>query len=428
MIAWETPDLPSLPETAPLPTVRDTHRGPITLTPGPTARMYVCGITPYDATHMGHAATYVTFDILGRLLRDTGRDVTYAQNVTDIDDPLLERATRDGVDWRDLATSEIQLFRDDMTALRVIPPNHFVGVVESIDTIAAHVATLLTNGAAYRLPVPDDDPLGATPDGNGDIYLDITARPEFGAVSGWDANAMDAVFADRGGDPHRPGKRHRFDPLLWRAARHHEPSWPSESLGAGRPGWHIECTTIALNHLGMGFDVQGGGTDLVFPHHEMSATQAAALHHHDTFAQAYLHQAMVGYNGHKMSKSRGNLVLVSRLRAAGENPNAIRLALLNHHHGTDWEWTDHDLTQARHRLNQWAHAATLPSAPDAHRLLNDVRHALADDLNTPRALTLIDTWTDIALAGNPHAENTEDAPALMRDLVDALLGVDLPRR
>ncbi len=426
MIAWELPDLPDLPGSGPVPTVVDSARGRVQLTPGPLARMYVCGITPYDATHLGHAATYVTFDVLNRALRDAGHDVVYVQNVTDVDDPLLARAERDGVDWRDLAARETQLFRDDMAALRVIPPDHYIGVVESLPMIEAEVSELLARGLAYRLPLPDDEAAG---DGaREDVYLDLAQQPDFGSTSCWDHAAMDEVFADRGGDPQRAGKRSRFDPLLWRAARPGEPSWPSADLGEGRPGWHIECTAIALEYLGMGFDVQGGGTDLIFPHHEMSAVQASALTDRRPFADAFVHQAMVGYEGAKMSKSRGNLVLVSALRADGVDPMAIRLALLDHHHGTDWEWTDADLVTGKERLERWRAATSRDAGPPAQDTLDAVRAALADDLDTPAALAAIDAWVTQALQespSGPEQRGEPDSPALVARLADSLLGVRL---
>ena len=298
--------------------------------------MYVCGITPYDATHLGHAATYVTFDIIGRALRDNGIDVRYVENVTDVDEPLLERAERDGLAWQDLATAEIALFREDMTALGVLPPDELVGVVESIDLIAAAVRRLVDAGVTYE--VSDDTASGA------DIYLDLAAASAFGEVSGWSRAEMDAVIRERGGDPDRPGKRDPLDPLLWRAARVDEPSWSPEGLTPGRPGWHIECTAIAGAKLGLPIDIQGGGSDLVFPHHEMSAAQAEAVS--QDFARAYVHQEMVGLDGSKMSKSKGNLVLVSRLRAEGIDPMAIRLLLLAHRYDVPWDFTRADLAGA----------------------------------------------------------------------------------
>jgi len=217
------------------------------------AGLYVCGITPYDATHVGHAATYITFDLLGRVWQDAGLSVTYVQNVTDVDDPLLERAARDGVAWQDLAAREIALFHEDMEALNVVPPAHYVGAIEGIPDDVSAVEQLLASGAAYRLELP-------TGEGGGyDAYLDLAGQPTFGHLSGWTREQMLEVYAERGGDPDREGKRDVLDPLLWRAERDGEPSWPGKELGPGRPGWHIECSTIALRHLGMGFDVQGGG-------------------------------------------------------------------------------------------------------------------------------------------------------------------------
>lgn len=380
-------------------------------------RLYVCGITPYDATHMGHAATYITLDILQRAVRDAGHDVIYAQNVTDIDDPLLERALRDGIDWRDLAKREIQLFRDDMEALRVIPPQDYVGVVERMDSIAAGVTSLLDAGSAYELVAQDAAQAGAK-----DVYLDLSTTPDFGAVSGWSRQEMLGVFADRGGDPDRPGKRDVLDPLLWRAARPGEPSWSAAGLDAGRPGWHIECTCIAIDSLGPGFDVQGGGIDLVFPHHEMSAAQAEALHGPGSFARAYVHQEMVGLDGAKMSKSKGNLVLVSRLRAQGVDPRAIRLVLLDHHYRTPWDWTDDVLGTAQHRLTTWCHGIGAVTTEQAQVLLGEMRRALADDLNTPAALRAVDAC--LAQSSYAPAEATGE-PALVRDILDALLGIHI---
>jgi L-cysteine:1D-myo-inositol 2-amino-2-deoxy-alpha-D-glucopyranoside ligase len=238
---------------------------------------------------------------------------------------------------------------------------------------------------------------------------------------------MLAVYAERGGDPDREGKRDPLDPLLWRAARAGEPSWDGGELGRGRPGWHAECTTIALRSLGMGFDVQGGGTDLVFPHHEMSAVQAEGLTGEWPFARAYVHQAMVGLDGEKMSKSRGNLVLVSRLRADGHDPMAVRLALLARSYRADWVWTDGQLVEAESRLERWRRAVSGPSGPDATALVAALRERLADDLDTPGALAAVDGWVERQLAsgGSPMAGASASAPALVAQAVDALLGVQL---
>jgi L-cysteine:1D-myo-inositol 2-amino-2-deoxy-alpha-D-glucopyranoside ligase len=416
VISWPPPFIPTVPGSGPPVQVFDSStRAVRAITPGPVARMYVCGITPYDATHMGHAATYVTFDVLGRALRDSGHEVVYVQNVTDVDDPLLERAHRDGVDWEDLAAEEIALFREDMTALAVVPPDHYVGVVESIGCVGAAVRDLLERGAAYAVETPD------SADGD-DLYLDLTTDPGFGGVSNWSREQMLEVYADRGGDPDRPGKRDALDPLLWRAARRGEPSWPADGLPDGRPGWHVECTAIALQHLGMSFDVQGGGTDLVFPHHEMSATQAVVLTKERPFARTYAHQAMVGLDGEKMSKSKGNLVLVSALRRSGVDPMAIRLALLAHHYRTPWDWTDQGLAEAQERLATWRAAMSVNAGPAAEATVARVRECVADDLDTPTALAAVDRWARESL---DRGGDDLGAPGLVSRTVDALLGVRL---
>jgi L-cysteine:1D-myo-inositol 2-amino-2-deoxy-alpha-D-glucopyranoside ligase len=366
-------------------------------------RVYVCGITPYDATHLGHAATYLLFDTLVRACRDTGLRVRLVQNVTDVDDPLLERAAQTGEDWRALAQRETELFRQDMTALRVLPPEHYVGAVEAIPQIAATVQRLVAAGAAY--------------DVEGDVYYSVAAATHFGEVSGLPTEQMLALFGERGGDPDRTGKKDPLDPLLWRAARPGEPAWESP-LGAGRPGWHIECATIALDRLGDVIDVQGGGADLLFPHHEMSAAHAATLTGHWPFARTNVHQALLGYRGEKMSKSRGNLVFVSRLREAGADPMAIRLALLGHSSRSEWEWRDDDLDRAAARLDRWREAVDRPAGADGARLAAAVRAALADGIDTPRATSAVDAWCD---------ESGDDpaAPAQAAAVVDALLGISL---
>jgi L-cysteine:1D-myo-inositol 2-amino-2-deoxy-alpha-D-glucopyranoside ligase len=415
--SWPAPFVPAVPGHGdPLHLFDTQSRSVRPVGAGGVARLYVCGITPYDATHLGHAATYVTFDLVGRALRDAGHRVEYVQNVTDVDDPLLERAARDGRDWRELATAEIDLFREDMTALAVVPPDAFVGVVESMDEITAAVRALLGLGTAYRVDVPDGEGTGS------DVYLDLGRTTTFGEVSGWSPEEMDAVFADRGGDPERVGKRHRFDPLMWRAARDGEPSWEDEVLGAGRPGWHVECTAIAREHLGQPFDVQGGGTDLVFPHHEMSAVQATALGGGEPFARLYVHQAMVGFEGEKMSKSKGNLVLVSALRAEGVDPMAIRLLLLDQHYRTPWDYAPDLLHRATARLHRWREALSVNHGAEAASTVAAVRASLAADLDTRAALAAVDDWAERTCAGEWVDAG---APGLVSRTVDALLGIRL---
>ncbi|MEU4671456.1 cysteine--1-D-myo-inosityl 2-amino-2-deoxy-alpha-D-glucopyranoside ligase [Amycolatopsis sp. NPDC023774] len=412
MQTWSSVDVPRLPGTPRPLRLHDTSTGQIRPTaPGATARMYVCGITPYDATHLGHAATYLAFDLVNRIWRDNGHEVHYVQNVTDIDEPLLERAERDSDDWVVLGMRETALFREDMEALRVLPPRQFVSVVEAIPEIVEVVAKLLANGTAYRVDDAEHP----------DVYFDHSATGRFGYESRYDEPTMAKLFAERGGDPDRADKRHPLDALLWRAAREGEPSWDSE-LGPGRPGWHIECSAISVNRLGFGFDVQGGGSDLRFPHHEYSAAHAEAAAGDHPFARHYVHAGMIGLDGEKMSKSRGNLVFVSRLRADGVDTSAIRLALFAGHYREDRPWTDDLLTEAQERLDRWRAAMALPAGPDATDTLARLRDHLSDDLDTPKALAAVDAWAEAALRRDGSDTDTT-SPGLIRTAVDALLGV-----
>ncbi|WP_370893103.1 cysteine--1-D-myo-inosityl 2-amino-2-deoxy-alpha-D-glucopyranoside ligase [Janibacter sp. GXQ6167] len=413
MKAWPRPHVPAVPGDGIPLRLHDTAEAAVTeVTPEGTATLYVCGVTPYDTTHMGHAATYVTFDLVHRALLAAGHDVRYVQNVTDIDDPLLERAERDGVDWQDLAADQIALFHDDMTALGVLPPHEYVGVVESMPQIVAAVQRLVDAGVTYSLPNEDAD--------GEDVYLDTTVVPGLGTISHYPREEMLTLAAERGGDPDRPGKRDPLDPLLWRAERGGEPAWEAGALGRGRPGWHIECTAIAMEHLGSPVDVQGGGSDLIFPHHEMTAIQAHALTD-APFAGHYTHQGMVAYDGEKMSKSKGNLVRVSTLRAEGVDPMVIRLALLAHHYRSDWEWTDDVLAEAQDRHDRWLAALSVDGAPPADDTIAAIRAALADDLDTPAALAAVDAWCDRATM----SERDPAAPGVLARALDALLGIRL---
>lgn len=407
MKAWPAPNVPTLPGAGGELLVHDTALDELVAVrpDGERARVYVCGITPYDATHLGHANTYLAFDVLHRVLLDCGYRVDYTQNVTDVDDPLLERAAATGADWRDLAESQVDLFRGDMTALRVLPPSHYVGAVEAIPQVVDLIESLKLTGAVYQVDDPEHP----------DWYFEVHRAPGFGRLSKLSPDEAVKVFAERGGDPDRPGKRNPLDCLVWRLERPGEPAWESR-LGRGRPGWHIECTAIALQYLGADFDVQGGGSDLIFPHHEMCAAEGSVATR-QPFAKTYLHAGMVGLHGEKMSKSKGNLVLVSRLLASGADPMAIRLALLNRHYRADWEWTADDLRQAQHRLATWRAAAGRLGAP-AEPVIAQIRAALRNDLDAPTALAAVDAW-----AGTPGS--AADAAGLVVQAVDALLGVDL---
>jgi L-cysteine:1D-myo-inositol 2-amino-2-deoxy-alpha-D-glucopyranoside ligase len=397
--SWSRPETPRLAGHGTAPRIHDTATGELVEThAGGAASLYVCGITPYDATHVGHAATYIAYDTLVRAWLDAGIDVTYVQNATDVDDPLLERAAATGVDWRHLAASQLDTFRTDMQALAVIPPDHYVAVTERIEPIAAAVQRLLDSGVAYRA--------------DRDVYFDNAAAAEtspwhLGKESRLDRSTMLELFAERGGDPERAGKRDALDPLLWRAAREGEPSWASV-VGRGRPGWHIECSVIAQEYLGLPLTVNGGGIDLTFPHHEFTAGHTAALsgleHSH-----IYSHAGLVYYRGEKMSKSLGNLVFVSSLLESGIDPRAIRLAILAHHYRAGWEWTDSVLTTAVDRLARWSAMAAAPGSHSA--IVDGIRAAIADDLDTPGALAVVDA------TGPLSAEDVE--------AISALLGVRL---
>ena len=427
MDSWRGPSVPDLPGRGPVTKITDTASGELAAAvAGPVATLYACGITPYDATHIGHAATFIAWDLLVRGWRDAGHAVIYVQNVTDVDDPLLERAARDGEDWRELAGREVALFRGDMEALRLLPPEHYVGAVEALPVIERFSVLLSEHGALYDL--------------DGDVYQARSADPSFGKVSGLEPATMVTLFGENGGDPARPGKKDPLDPLVWLAARPGEPAWPSD-LGLGRPGWHVECAAIATEYLGVTFDVQAGGRDLTFPHHEMTASHARVAYGGPVgpagpvFARRYAHAGMVRLDGEKMSKSRGNLVLVSALLAAGNDPMVVRLAILAHHYRQDWDWTDAGLAAAQHRVSRWRAAVAaaaspppstegsgqVPPVPPAESVLGGVRERLADDLDAPGALAVIDGWADAVLAAAPGPSDA----GLVRDTVDALLGIAL---
>jgi L-cysteine:1D-myo-inositol 2-amino-2-deoxy-alpha-D-glucopyranoside ligase len=344
--------------------------------------LYVCGITPYDATHLGHAATYIAFDLIHRYLLMQGKKVTFVENITDIDDPLLERATRDNQDWETLAISQIDLFRADMTALRVLPPDHYLGVVESMSTITELVQMHIDSGFTYSL--------------DGDIYLNFTKIE--GALSSLPYPLEEAlgIFRERGGDPDRDGKQHPLDPLLWRAKKGDDPSWPA-NFGEGRPGWHVECVAIALSNTTSGkrasISLQGGGSDLIFPHHFMTAIQSKSLTEME-FAEAYVHAGMIGLDGEKMSKSRGNLVFVSKLLQAGIAPNVIRIALTLHHYQENRMWNEELLHRAQSLSSKIERALSRSEVAPTERAIQRIVDALADNLNTPVAYLAIEQWCD----------------------------------
>ena len=371
-------------------------------------RLYVCGITPYDATHLGHASTYVAFDLINRYLRFTGAKVRFVENITDIDDPLLERAQRDQVGWQDLAHSQIELFRGDMVALRVLPPDHYIGVVEAMDEIISSILALQSKGSLYSV---DDD-----------LYFRVRLDPDFFKRSHISLETALSFFLERGGDPNREGKEDPLDALVWRAQREGEPGWLSP-FGIGRPGWHIECSAIALHFLNpdshdeFAIDIQGGGSDLIFPHHDMSAAQGF-IATGQKFARFFVHAGMIGLDGQKMSKSLGNLLFVSRLIDGGVDPMAIRVALMSHHYRSDHMWGASEIDQAtalvdRLRLN----LSRVEVAPTSS-VIELIVAALSQDLDTPRALAALKAWCDGCDAGYVGG-----SPGELSRVLDDLLGV-----
>lgn len=415
MHSWPIPQVPTLNLESPIPLnlydTADQRIKPVAIPDDPNAEvgMYVCGITPYDSTHLGHAATYLAFDLVYRQLLDNGHKVHYVQNITDVDDPLFERAERDGVDWRELGTSQIDLFRSDMEALKVLPPQHYIGAMEAIDEVIEMVQTLLDNGAAYVVDDPEYP----------DIYASIKATSHFGYESNYSRQEMEEFFAERGGDPTRPGKKDPLDALLWRAHRKGEPSWEAP-FGAGRPGWHIECSAIANNRLGTPFAIQGGGSDLIFPHHEFSAAHAEAAEDQPRMAEHYVHTGMIALDGVKMSKSLGNLVFVHKLTEAGHEPSAIRLGVFAGHYRKPRNWSDEVLATAEKRLASWRDALEHAQLEETITMVQELRKHLANDLDTPAALAAVDSW-----AKAQTGEGTKEAADLARTAIDALLGVQL---
>lgn len=370
-------------------------------------QMYVCGITPYDATHLGHAATYLTFDLIHRYWLAQGATVNYIQNITDIDDPLLERAQRDGVNWQDLADSQIDLFRTDMELLRILPPSHYESAVEAIPEVIAAISRLDSKGAVYSVEA--------------DKYFSVDSDSQFGHTSNLQESEMFKLFAERGGDPERSGKKHPLDTILWLSHREGEPYW-SSIYGDGRPGWHIECAAIALkfaeaNHDYI-IDMQGGGKDLIFPHHEMSSSQVKVLTGKN-FARTYVHAALIGLDGEKMSKSKGNLILVSKLIESGVSPMAIRWALLKRPYDQEYMWQRNETEIAKRELDALAQKLIATEVPPTANLVRNIYDLLGDNLKSAQVISAINDW----VASN----GTGGDPQALREVIDALLGIILPK-
>jgi L-cysteine:1D-myo-inositol 2-amino-2-deoxy-alpha-D-glucopyranoside ligase len=388
--------------------LKDTFKGEVQLQPSRFFSLYVCGITPYDATHLGHASTYLAYDLVNRFLTLGHSSVHYTQNITDVDDPLLERANRDDVNWQDLASSQIDLFIEDMSALRVLPPNDFIKVTDSMNLIIDFISKLKETGLVYQI--------------DNDLYFNVESALADLLIS---QNEAINILAQRGGDPDRVGKKHPLDPLLWLGNKEGEPGWDSP-FGFGRPGWHVECTAIALEYLDREesdfvIDMQGGGDDLIFPHHFMSAALIKAVTRRN-YSKYYVHTGMMGFQGEKMSKSKGNLVLVSDLIKDGVDPMVIRWALMLDHYQTYREWNSDLFDRSVKEVSLVKRALAKSEVYPVDNFISKLIEALSQNLDTPRSLSLILDWA-------AQSENRENAHLLVNEsgqmsrALDALLGL-----
>ena len=407
MNSWPSLYLPPL-SIASFPNLKliDSNKGLMEIANSEVFKIYVCGITPYDATHLGHAATYLSFDLINRYLTLKNSKVKFVENITDIDDPLLERAKRDKKDWQMLANSQTDLFCTDMSSLRVLPPEYFIKVTESMPLIEKFIKRLSNNGYLYEL--------------NGDYYFAVETFLKTLPISIEDAVA---TFAERGGDPKRVGKKHPLDPVIWLANIGDDPGWHSQ-LGFGRPGWHVECTAIACEYLDDKtsdpiIDLQGGGSDLIFPHHFMSEQIVNAAYGRG-FAKHYVHAAMIGLDGEKMSKSKGNLVFVSKLLSDGVDPMVIRWALLSGHYQEDRQWSNQLLVKAEKEVNQIRVALAQSEVADPTEMINALISDISNNLDTPTALQRLLNWS-------LDSKNDGDVnrSGLVSRAIDSLLGLAL---
>jgi L-cysteine:1D-myo-inositol 2-amino-2-deoxy-alpha-D-glucopyranoside ligase len=373
--------------------------------------IYVCGVTPYDTTHIGHAFTFLTFDVLVRYLRYMGLEVIYVQNVTDIDDDILRKAKEVGLDWRELGSRETNRFLADLRDLNAVDFDHYVAATDHIPEIIENVEQLVSVGAAYVV--------------NGSVYFSVAKDPEFGQLSRLPSWEMLPIANERGNNPNDPNKRDPLDFVLWQAATPGEPSWPSP-WGDGRPGWHIECSAMAMKYLGPQIDIHGGGYDLIFPHHECEIAQAETVTGVKPFVRFWMHVGMTEYENEKMSKSLGNLVYARDLleRYASD---AIRLHLLAHHYRESWEFQDDDMQTWSDVAGELLNAANRPSGDqgqiDTHPLRQDFFDAMDDDLDTPRAVRELRGMADAIIASPPDT-NVSSAQASLRELA-GIVGLTL---
>lgn len=407
MHSWPMVFLPPLDDYQfPRLNLVDSSKGLIKIPDSENFSIYVCGITPYDSTHLGHAATYLAFDLINRYQFLSKHQVKFIENVTDIDDPLLERAKRDNLEWQTLAQDQIDLFKSDMSALRILPPEKLVKVTDSFDLIEKFITQLSERGFLYKV---EEDYYFSVSDFLDDLPISV--------------DQAKTIFKERGGDPDRIGKKHPLDPVVWLANRDGEPGWPSK-FGFGRPGWHVECTAIACNYLDNFnsdpiIDLQGGGSDLLFPHHYMSAKIVKAAFGRE-FASLYVHAGMIGLDGEKMSKSKGNLVFVSRLLENQVDPMVIRWALLTGHYQSDRQWSDELLRKAESEIELVRTALSRNEVADTDQLIKDLISDLANNLDTPTALNRLVLWAITSQKDASFNKSGEVSRA-----IDSLLGLAL---
>jgi L-cysteine:1D-myo-inositol 2-amino-2-deoxy-alpha-D-glucopyranoside ligase len=371
---------------------------------GEPVTVYVCGITPYDTTHLGHAFTYTAFDILIRYLELKGNPVRYVQNVTDIDDDILRRADEMGDNWRELGDRWTAHFIEDMIALNVRPPDFFPRATEFIPDMIQTVQQLIEAGVAYE--------------SGGSVYFNIESWPDYGKLSRIPREEMLPVANERGNIPDDPKKKHALDFVLWQAHMPGEPSWDSP-WGLGRPGWHIECSTMSSRLLGDTVDIHGGGADLVFPHHESEIAQSEGSSGHEPFVRFWMHTAMVRHEGEKMSKSLGNLVMVDDLLKTW-SPDALRLYLANHHYREPWSYDEEELADADVKVEKLRRAVTVAGGGRGALDSSDTRsafiQAMENDLDTPAALVVLEQLVDSILAGAEASQDVSEAQEMLRDL------------
>ena len=384
---------------------------------GPVA-LYVCGVTPYDTGHLGHAFTYLSFDVLRRYLEFLGHRVTYVQNVTDVDDDMLKRARETGEDYLDLGNRHLTTFLTEMAALNWLPPDVLPRATEHIPQMLQQIGQLVANGHAYAA--------------EGHVYYSIDSCPTYGELSKLSRDEMLPVALERGSRPEMPGRRDPLDFVLWQPSSPDEPAWDSP-WGAGRPGWHIECSAMGIAYLGSHFEIHGGGQDLAFPHHESEIAQAEAATGQRPFVDWWMHAGMLRYQGEKMSKSLGNLVLVRDLLRSFSG-DAIRLYLVSHHYRSELTYQQADLeaaavTSGRLRTaslaagSEEADPETLDPAARQHR--DRFLAAMDNDLDTPSAVPELLALADLALDGTAGAGARTDAARTVRELGTRILGLRL---